>query len=161
MAKLQKIAPCLWFDGNGEEAARFYVSIFDDSAITALARYPEGSPGTPGSVMLVAFRLAGQEFLALNGGPMFTFSEAISFVVHCEDQAEIDRVWDRLTEDGGQPVQCGWLKDRFGLSWQVVPADIAAFYPPEDPDAAARVMQAVMGMVKLDIAAMTAARDGA
>jgi Uncharacterized protein conserved in bacteria len=160
MATVQKISPCLWFDQEAEEAAAFYCAIFPDSRIRAVARYPEGGPGEPGSAMVVDFVLAGQDFLGLNGGPMFTFSEAISLIVKCADQAEIDHYWDRLVADGGSPAQCGWLKDRFGLSWQVVPDTIADYYLGGDPARSGRVMQAVMGMTKLDIAAMDAARDG-
>jgi predicted 3-demethylubiquinone-9 3-methyltransferase (glyoxalase superfamily) len=155
MLKSSKIKPFLWFDGQAEEAAKFYTSVFEDSGIVQVARYPAGSPGPEGAVMLVAFRIAGQDFLALNGGPQFPHTEAVSFVVECADQAEIDAYWDKLTSGGGKPVQCGWLKDRFGLSWQVVPRDVGKYYL--DPKVGARVMQAVMKMVKLDIAAMEAA----
>jgi predicted 3-demethylubiquinone-9 3-methyltransferase (glyoxalase superfamily) len=118
-----KIIPMLWFDTQAEEAARFYCSVFKKSKLGKIARYPEGGPGKPGSVMTVEFRLEGQDYVALNGGPQFKFTEAISLVVNCKDQKEIDYYWDRLIEGGGKPVQCGWLRDRFGLCWQVTPAD--------------------------------------
>ena len=147
----QKIAPCLWYDGKAEEAAEFYVSIFPNSAITRV------TPGPNGAALVVEFRLAGQRFLALNGGPLFKFNEAISLSVDCTTQAELDELWEKLTA-GGSPSQCGWLKDRYGLSWQVVPAMLPQLLT--DPSKAGRVMGAVMGMTKLDIAAIQAAADG-
>jgi len=150
-----KIKPFLWFDTQAEEAARFYTSVFPNSEIVQVARRPKGVPGEEGEVMLVSFKLEGQDFLALNGGPEFPHTEAISFVVECADQDEIDDFWDKLTAGGGKPVQCGWLKDRFGVSWQVVPQDLGRFF--KDPKKAERVMAAVMQMVKLDVAAMEAA----
>jgi predicted 3-demethylubiquinone-9 3-methyltransferase (glyoxalase superfamily) len=156
---VQKITPFLWFDDQAEEAARFYVSLFEDSEITDVTRYPEGSPGEPGAVMTVSFRIAGQEFTALNGGPQFPFTEAISLYVHCKDQDEVDRFWSQLTE-GGEESQCGWLKDRFGLSWQVVPAGMEELFADPDPKRADRAMQAMLKMKKLDIAELRRAADG-
>jgi predicted 3-demethylubiquinone-9 3-methyltransferase (glyoxalase superfamily) len=160
---MQKIAPCLWFDREAEDAARLYVSIFPDSGIDAVSRYgKEGFEihGKPeGTVMTVSFHLRGQSFTALNGGPQFTFSEAISFQVSCETQAEVDHYWSRLGE-GGEEGPCGWLKDRFGLSWQIVPAALPRLLG--DPDAAKRerVTKAFMGMKKLDVAALERAAAG-
>jgi len=156
MLKSSKIKPFLWFEDQAEEAAKFYTSIFKDSAIGEISRYPEGSPGPAGKVMTVAFRVAGQDFVALNGGPQFKFTEAVSFVVECEDQAEMDHYWEKLA-DGGQPVQCGWLKDRFGLSWQIVPKEMGKYFSSKDSKKAERAMQAMLKMVKLDIAALEAA----
>ncbi len=155
---MQKITPFLWFDGNAEEAALFYTTLFADSKIGNVSRYGEDGPGPAGGAMVVPFTLFGQEFLALNGGPHFTFTEAISFVVNCETQEEIDRYWTALTE-GGQEVQCGWLKDRFGLSWQITPTVLGELLSGPDPVKNGRVMQAMMGMVKLDIGALKAAAD--
>jgi predicted 3-demethylubiquinone-9 3-methyltransferase (glyoxalase superfamily) len=149
MAKVSKIKPFLWFDDQAEEAAKLYTSIFPDSETVQVVRYPAGAPVPAGKVMTVAFRLGGQDFVALNGGPQYPFTEAVSFVVECADQAEIDYYWDRLTSGGGKPVQCGWLKDRFGLSWQVVPRDIGRYF--KDAKVAERVMQALMPMVKIDL----------
>jgi predicted 3-demethylubiquinone-9 3-methyltransferase (glyoxalase superfamily) len=146
----QKITPCLWFDGKAEEAAAFYVSIFPDSAVTKV------TPGPGGAALVVEFRLAGVRFLALNGGPQFTFNEAISLSIDCRSQAEVDELWDKLAA-GGSPSQCGWLKDRYGVSWQVVPAVLPQLLA--DPAKAGRVMGALMGMKKLDIAALQAAAD--
>jgi len=155
MLKSSKIKPFLWFDTQAEDAAKFYTSVFSNAEIVQVARRPQGVPGEEGKVMLVSFRLEGQDFLALNGGPQFPHTEAFSLVVECVDQAEIDYFWDRLTSGGGKPVQCGWLKDRFGVSWQVVPQDIGRFF--KDAKKAERVMAAVMKMVKLDLDAMEAA----
>jgi predicted 3-demethylubiquinone-9 3-methyltransferase (glyoxalase superfamily) len=157
---MPKISPNLWFDANAEEAANFYVSLFPNSRITAVTHYPEGSRGEAGSVLTVDFELDGQLFTGINGGPMFTFDEAISFVIECKDQAEIDHYWDALCE-GGEPSQCGWLKDRFGLSWQVCPGGMNEMLNDPDPARAQRAMAAVYGMTKLDIAAIHAAADGA
>jgi len=148
MVKASKIKPFLWFDGQAEEAARFYTSIFKGSKLGKVARYPEGSPGPAGQVMTVAFTLQGQPFVALNGGPQFKFTEAISFVVECKDQKEIDRYWDALLAGGGKPVQCGWLRDRYGLSWQVVPEGLGKLFSGKKAPA---VMQAMLKMVKFDI----------
>ena len=161
-----KITPCLWFDTQGEEAARFYCGLFPDSRIVDVGRYSEDEHeihglARAGSVMTVAFELAGQGFLALNGGPQFQFSEATSLIVYCEDQAEVDRYWHALGEGGGgRPQQCGWLKDRYGLSWQVTPKRVVELLAGPDKAAARRAMNAVMQMVKLDIAAVERAAAG-
>lgn len=152
------ITPFLWFDDNAEEAAAFYVSIFPNSKILSAARRPENVPGPQGAVLIVFFELDGVQFTAMNGGPGQTFDEAISFVVACDTQREIDHYWDRLTADGGAPIQCGWLKDKFGLRWQIVPARLPAYFA--DTATSARVMAQVMQMVKLDIAKMDAAAAG-
>ena len=157
---MQRVTPCFWFDDNSEEAANFYTSIFKNSKITQVSRYGEGAPGPKGKVMVVTFQLDGQDFMALNGGPQFKFSEAISMAVNCKDQDEIDYYWEKLIE-GGKASQCGWLKDKFGLSWQIVPAIIGELMTDTDPARRDRVMQAVMQMVKPDIAAMKRAADGA
>ncbi|MGQ0587291.1 MAG: VOC family protein [Gammaproteobacteria bacterium] len=155
-----KIIPMLWFDTQAEEAARFYCSIFRKSKLGKIARYPEGSPGKPGSVMTVEFKLEGQDYVALNGGPHFKFTEAVSLTVNCKDQKEIDYYWDKLLEGGGKPSQCGWLKDKFGLSWQVNPADWSKLYTAKDKAKAQRVFTAMLGMVKMDIAALKRAAKG-
>jgi predicted 3-demethylubiquinone-9 3-methyltransferase (glyoxalase superfamily) len=158
-AKLaQRITSCLWFDDQAEEAVRFYTSIFKNSRIGEVTYYGEGSPSPrpKGSVLTVRFYLDGQEFLALNGGPMFKFTEAVSFIVNCETQKELDRYWAKLSA-GGEESQCGWLKDKYGLSWQVVPTVIAKMLSDPDPDRVQRVFQAIMGMQKLDIATLKAA----
>jgi predicted 3-demethylubiquinone-9 3-methyltransferase (glyoxalase superfamily) len=153
----------LWFDSQAEEAVNFYVSVFEDSKIRGVTRYDDAgakAAGRPrGSVMTVAFELSGQEFVALNGGPVFTFTEAISFVVNCQTQEEVDRFWDRLSA-GGQQVQCGWLKDRFGVSWQIVPTALPEMLQDKDPERSKRVMAAMLKMVKIDIAALKKAYDG-
>jgi len=155
------ITPCLWFDGNAEEAARFYTSIFPDSHIDSVDHSPADNPSTPrGAVITVEFTLDGQRFIGLNGGPDFTFSEAISFSIDCDGQAEVDRYWEALTADGGEPSRCGWLKDRFGLSWQVVPRQLTEMYASPDRAAAERAMQAMLTMDKLDVAALQAAFAG-
>ena len=151
---MPKITPFLWFDNSAEQAAQFYTSIFRNSKILQTSRYPEGAPGPKGSVMTMKFELNGQEFIALNGGPHFKFNEAISFVVDCETQKEIDEYWEKLTSGGGREVQCGWLKDKYGLSWQIVPAALGQLMADKDPKKATRVMQAMMNMVKLDIEAL-------
>ncbi len=155
----QKIIPNLWFDTQAEEAAAFYTSIFPNSKITAVSRYPEGAPRPAGMVMTVTFVLDGQEFTGLNGGPEFTFNEAVSFHITCADQAEVDHYWEKLA-DGGEHIQCGWLKDRYGVAWQVVPAGFEELVVSGDPARAARAMQAMLGMKKLDLAALQAAVDG-
>ncbi len=160
MTKLQKIAPCLWFDTQAEEAANFYISIFEDSRIVEISRYDQGRRKPEGSVLMVVFELAGQRFMALNGGPEFAFSEAISLSVDCDTQAEIDYFWEKLASGGGRPVQCGWLKDKYGLSWQIVPASLSGMLDDHRSDRARRVMDAVMGMVKLDLATLQKAYDG-
>ncbi|MCG3041168.1 VOC family protein [Streptomyces sp. S1A] len=149
----QKIATCLWFDGRAEEAARYYTSLFPDSRITDVQYYGEAGPGEPGSVMTVTFELAGREFIALNGGPEFTFSEAISLSVDCADQAEVDELWARLT-DGGEESVCGWLKDRYGLSWQIVPRELTELLSHPDPAVSQQVMKAMLGMRKIDVQAL-------
>lgn len=153
------ITPNLWFDGNGEEAAAFYTSVFPNSKIGTITRYGPGTPGPEGSVMTVSFTLDGQEFLAINGGPQFPFTEAISLEIRCADQAEVDHYWDALTE-GGEESQCGWLKDRYGLSWQVVPASWLEIFNDPDQTRANRAMQAMLGMRKLDIAELERAAAG-
>jgi predicted 3-demethylubiquinone-9 3-methyltransferase (glyoxalase superfamily) len=153
----QKITPFLWFDTRAEEAAQFYTSIFKNSKILHVSRYGDAGPGPKGSVMVVNFQLAGQEFTALNGGPRFTFSEAFSFVVNCENQNEIDEYWSKLTADGGQESMCGWLKDKFGFSWQIVPTELGKLMSVNDPQTASRVMGALLKMRKLDIAKLKAA----
>ena len=156
---MQKISPFLWFDTQAEEAANLYVSLFDDAAVTEVARYPEGAPGPAGTVMSVAFTLAGEEFVALNGGPMFSFTEAVSFAVRCKDQAEVDRLWTQLT-DGGEESQCGWLKDRFGLSWQIIPERLQELLGDPDPQRAQRAMQAMLQMKKIDVQVLEDAANG-
>jgi predicted 3-demethylubiquinone-9 3-methyltransferase (glyoxalase superfamily) len=150
----QRISPCLWFDGEAEAAANFYVSIFKDARITAVSRYGEAGPGPKGSVMAIEFELDGQTFTAVNGGPMFKFTEAISFSISTETQEETDYFWNKLTSGGGQESQCGWLKDRFGLSWQVVPTALSKLLSDPDKNKAQRVMQAMLQMKKIDIAAL-------
>jgi len=147
----QKITPFLWFDNNAEEAMNFYVSVFNNSKISTVTRYGDAGPGPKGSVLTAAFELEGQKFVALNGGPRFKFSEAISFVINCETQNEIDYFWGKLTSDGGQESMCGWLKDKFGLSWQVVPAEIGSLLTGEKSN---QVMQAIMQMKKLDLSTL-------
>jgi predicted 3-demethylubiquinone-9 3-methyltransferase (glyoxalase superfamily) len=155
---VQKINPFLWFDSNAEEAVKFYVSVLDDSSITNTTRYEEGSPGPVGQVMTIEFQLEGQTFVALNGGPQYTFTPAISFVVNCENQDEVDRLWGQLSE-GGEPGQCGWLIDRFGVSWQIVPTVLGELLADPDQERARRVMQAMLQMTKLDIKALQDAYD--
>jgi predicted 3-demethylubiquinone-9 3-methyltransferase (glyoxalase superfamily) len=157
---MPRITPNLWFDTEAEEAAEFYCSIFPNSKITTVSYYTEGSPRPAGTVMAVSWVLDGQEFTGINGGPHFTFDEAVSLAINCADQAEVDYYWEKLT-DGGEESQCGWLKDRYGLSWQVVPEGWEEMWTGSDPARAARAMQAMLGMKKLDIAALQAAADGA
>ena len=147
---MQKITPFLWFDHQAEEAVSFYTGLFPNSRITSISHYGPGSPGPEGSVMSINFLLDGQEFIALNGGPIFSFNPAISFFVNCEQQSEVDRLWDALTE-GGEEVQCGWLKDRFGLSWQIVPSGLNNYLNGPDPEGSRKAMQAMLQMKKLDI----------
>ena len=156
---MREITPCLWFDMEGEEAARFYTSAFPDSRIVEVSRYGEGGPRPAGTVMTVSFELAGQKFLALNGGPEFTFSEAVSFQVSCETQDEVDAYWSTLSE-GGEEGPCGWLKDRYGLSWQVVPTVLNEMLQDRDPEKAKRAMATMLTMKKFDIAALKNAYDG-
>lgn len=148
---MQKITPFLWFNGKAEEATRFYVSVFKDAKAGTIARYGEAGPGPKGTVMTATFQLFGQDFIALNGGPEFSFTPAISFVVNCETQAEVDEYWDKLAA-GGQIQQCGWLTDRYGLSWQIVPTVLSRLLQDPEPAKANRVMKAMLQMVKLDIA---------
>jgi predicted 3-demethylubiquinone-9 3-methyltransferase (glyoxalase superfamily) len=150
---IQKITPFLWFDHHAEEAANFYTSIFPNSKIVKVIRYGKNSPGPAGSVMTVEFQLEGQTFVALNGGPVFKFTEAVSFVVNCQSQDEVDRYWEKLSA-GGAEVQCGWLKDKFGLSWQIVPTALPELLNDPDPKKAERVMKVMLTMKKLDIAAL-------
>jgi predicted 3-demethylubiquinone-9 3-methyltransferase (glyoxalase superfamily) len=157
---MQKITPFLWFDANAEEAANFYVSIFKDSKITRVQRYGDAGPGPKGTVMSLDFQLEGQQFMALNGGPHFQFSPAISLFVNCEMQEEVDALWERLLV-GGEPQQCGWLKDRFGLSWQIIPTALGRLLADPDPAKSASVMKAMMQMVKIDVAELKRAHQGA
>ncbi|MGF1428061.1 VOC family protein [Kitasatospora sp. LaBMicrA B282] len=150
---------CLWFDGQAEEAEEFYLSVFKGGRLGRVGRYTEAGPGPAGSVMAVEFEVNGQRFVGLNGGPQYTFSPAISFQIECADQAEVDYYWDRLT-DGGQPVQCGWVTDRYGVSWQVVPAGVVELVGDPDPEKARRTTEAMFKMVKLDIAELRRAHDG-
>ena len=147
---MQKMTPCLWFDTEGEEAAEFYVSVFPNSRIVDVARYGSAGPRPEGTVMTVSFELDGQSFVALNGGPEFTFSEAISFQVGCTDQAEVDAYWNALSE-GGEEGPCGWLKDRFGLSWQIIPTALPKLLSDPDPERAQRAMAAMLEMRKIEI----------
>ena len=156
---MPQISPNLWFDTQAEEAAEFYCSVFPNSRIVSKSHYTEAGPREAGMVLTVEFELDGQRFVAINGGPEFTFDEAISLEIRCKDQAEVDHYWQRLT-DGGQESQCGWLKDRYGLSWQVVPAGVDELFSDADPERARRAMEAMFGMRKLDVAALRAAADG-
>lgn len=158
---MSKIVPCLWFNHNAEEAAKFYVSLVPNSRIDQVSRSPADNPSmSAGNVLTVEFTLAGQPFMGLNGGPQFTFTEAVSFTIDCEDQAEVDRLWEALSKDGGQPGPCGWIKDRFGLSWQIVPRALPRMMKDPNREAAARAMQAMLKMGKLDVAALQRAFDG-
>ena len=156
---MQKIVPNLWFDTEAEEAAKFYTSLFKNSKITDISYFGEGGPRPAGMVLTVAFELDGQSFTALNGGPDFKFTEAISLLVNCESQEEVDDLWNKLLE-GGEESQCGWLKDRYGLSWQIIPTVLGELLQDEDAEKAKRVMEAMLKMVKIDIAALQAAYDG-
>ena len=159
---MSKITPCLWSNGKAEEAANFYVSLLPDSRITKVQRSVMDYPGgKAGSVLVVEFTLAGQSFMVLNGGMDFEYTHAVSFSVDCADQAEVDRLWDALSAEGGAPIQCGWVKDRYGLSWQIVPSILPKYLGDPDRAKAQRVMQAMLGMVKLDIAGLERAYDGA
>lgn len=158
---MQKIVPCLWFNGQAEEAANFYVSLLPDSRVDRVYRSPVDTPGGPaGSVLTVEFTLAGSRYLGLNGGPQHPFTEAVSFQIHCGDQAEVDRLWTALTANGGQEIACSWLKDRWGLSWQIVPVRLVELLHDADPARAKRAMEAMMNMVKIDIAALERAATG-
>ena len=155
---MQKITPMLWFDNEAEEAARFYTSIFKNSKILSISRYGEAGPMPAGTVMTVSFELEGQEFTALNGGPEFKFTEAISFVVNCRTQEEVDEYWEKLTE-GGEEVECGWLKDKYGLSWQITPIVLMEMLQDKDAERAQRVMKAMLQMKKIDVKALRQAYD--
>jgi predicted 3-demethylubiquinone-9 3-methyltransferase (glyoxalase superfamily) len=156
----QEIVPNLWFDTEAEESAEFYCSIFPNSKILNVARYTEAGPREAGMVMTVDFELNGNRFTAINGGPEFKFDEAVSFLITCEDQDEIDHYWEKLIADGGQESMCGWLKDKYGLSWQVVPEGFAEIFSDPDPEKAKRTMEALLKMRKLDVAALRAAAEG-
>jgi len=156
---MQKIVTFLWFDNQAEEAANFYVSIFKNSKIINTVRYSDAGPGPKGSVMTVTFELAGQQFMALNGGPHFHFSEAISLLINCETQQEVDNLWEKLSA-GGKKDHCGWLKDKYGLSWQVIPTTLGKMLQDKDPKKSQRVMQAMLQMDKIDIASLQQAYDG-
>jgi predicted 3-demethylubiquinone-9 3-methyltransferase (glyoxalase superfamily) len=155
---MQKITPFLWFDNNAEEAINFYVSTFNNSKIISESRYPEGAPGLAGQLMTATFQLEGQQFMALNGGPIFKFTEAISLFVSCKSQAEVDALWDKLSA-GGEKGQCGWLKDKFGLSWQIIPNALGELMGDPDPAKAGRVMQAMLKMTKIEVAELQRAYD--
>jgi predicted 3-demethylubiquinone-9 3-methyltransferase (glyoxalase superfamily) len=156
---MQKIAPFLWFDGKAEEAAEFYTSVFKNSKILHIARYGEAGPGPKGSVMMATFQIEGQEFMALNGGPQYTFSPAISFFVNCETQAEVDGLWDKLSA-GGREGQCGWLQDKYGVSWQIVPKALMELMKDKDPVKSQRVFKAMLQMTKIDIEGLKRAYRG-
>jgi predicted 3-demethylubiquinone-9 3-methyltransferase (glyoxalase superfamily) len=157
---MQKITPFLWFDGRAEEAMNFYTSIFKNSKVGRVSRYGDAGPGAKGSVMTATFQIEGHEFVALNGGPLFKFTPAISFFVNCETQQEVDELWEKLSE-GGEKQQCGWLKDKFGVSWQIVPSILGQLLGDKDPEKSRRVMQAMLKMTKLDIAGLKrAAAEG-
>jgi predicted 3-demethylubiquinone-9 3-methyltransferase (glyoxalase superfamily) len=155
---MQKIDPFLWFDNQAEEAANFYVSLFKNSKMLNVARYGEAGPGPKGTAMSVTFELAGQKFIALNGGPLFTFTEAVSFLINCETQQEVDELWQKLSA-GGKTSKCGWVKDRYGLSWQVIPTALGQMLHDKDPKKSQRVMQAMLQMDKIDIARLKQAYD--
>lgn len=153
-----KITPFLWFDNQAEEAMNHYVSIFKDAEVLGVSRYGEAGPGPAGTVMTASFKLNGLEFTALNGGPLFKFNESVSFVIDCKTQDEVDHFWDKLSE-GGETSQCGWLKDKFGLSWQVVPSILGELLGDKDPEKSGRVMQAMLQMTKIDIAKLQEAYE--
>jgi len=157
---MQKIVPCLWFDGNGEEAVKFYTGIFPNSRVTDKLLWGDTNPALKGSLLTAVFELQGQEFMVINGGPQFKFTPAISMYLRCGTQAEVDNYWNRLLE-GGKPMECGWLTDRYGVAWQIVPDGLIEMFQDKDPAKAARAMQSMMTMVKLDIAAVRKAFDGA
>lgn len=157
---MQKITPFLWFDSQAEEAATFYTSLFKNSRILNVSRYGDAGPGPKGQAMTVSFKLEGQDFTALNGGPHFKFTPAISLYVNCETQEEVDHFWDKLTADGGEPGQCGWLKDRFSVSWQIIPSALTRMIGDKDPQKAGRAMQAMLKMTKIDIAGIEKAHAG-
>jgi predicted 3-demethylubiquinone-9 3-methyltransferase (glyoxalase superfamily) len=160
MSANQKIKTFLWFDANAEEAANFYVSVFKRSKVLSVSRYGDAGPGPKGGAMTVNFQLEGQEFVALNGGPHFKFTEAISLLVDCDSQKEVDELWSKLTADGGAESQCGWLKDRFGLSWQIIPKALFELMGDPDPTKSERVVKAMLKMTKIDVAALERAHQG-
>jgi predicted 3-demethylubiquinone-9 3-methyltransferase (glyoxalase superfamily) len=160
-SNMQKIKTCLWFDGKAEEAARFYTSVFKNSKMGDIERMPEGGPAPAGSVITVIFELEGVEFMALNGGPEFQFNEAHSIYVDCKDQKEVDELWSKLTADGGEESYCGWLKDKFGVSWQIVPAALSRMMADPDRDRARRVMEAMLKMRKIDVPTLERAYEAA
>lgn len=157
---MPKITPNLWFDGQAKDAAEFYIGIFPNSKITAITHYGEAGPGPAGTVLTVDFELDGHRYTGINGGPQFTFDEAISFLIECADQEEIDHYWYKLSADGGEEGPCGWLKDKFGLSWQVAPTAMNEMLNDPDQERAQRAMKAMLGMSKIDLAALRAAADG-
>jgi predicted 3-demethylubiquinone-9 3-methyltransferase (glyoxalase superfamily) len=157
---MQKIVPNLWFDTEAEEAANFYVSVFEDSRIVNVTHYTEAAPRKAGMVMTVEWELQGQRFVGINGGPQFKFDEAVSFQIECKDQDEVDYYWEKLTADGGQEGKCGWVTDKYGLAWQVTPAGIADLFADPDPERARRAMEAMLKMSKLDLGVMKAAAEG-
>jgi predicted 3-demethylubiquinone-9 3-methyltransferase (glyoxalase superfamily) len=158
---MQKLKTCLWFDDRIEEAVNFYVSLFKNSKILETSRYPEGAPMPAGTMLTATFELGGQEFMALNGGPQFKFTEAISLYVDCADQREVDDLWSKLTAGGGEESMCGWLKDKYGLSWQIVPKQLGEMMGDKDPVKSQAVMQAMLQMQKIDVAILTKAYDAA
>jgi predicted 3-demethylubiquinone-9 3-methyltransferase (glyoxalase superfamily) len=158
---MQTITPFLWFDGKLEDAIEFYKTVFSDVEISDISRYGEGGPYPSGTAMSATFKVNNQHFMALNAGPQFKFSEAISFFVSCEDQEEVDNLWDKLTADGGEEGRCGWLKDKFGLSWQIIPTALGSFLGDQDPKKSQAALGAMMQMNKIDISALQAARDNA
>lgn len=157
---MQQIIPFLWFKTEAEEAAKFYVSLFKNSKILDISHYGEGAPMPAGTVMTASFELNGQKFIALNGNPEYQFNHSVSFMVECQDQKEVDHFWDKLIADGGKPVACGWLVDKYGLSWQITPTILLELIQDEDKEKAGRVMQAMMQMIKIDIAGLKKAYDG-
>ncbi|MCA8979826.1 MAG: VOC family protein [Planctomycetes bacterium] len=160
MSSTQKITTFLWYDGDAEEAAHYYASVFDDASVLDPVRTPEEMASDAPPPMLVSFEIAGQRFMALNGGPQFHFTEAVSLYVDCADQAEVDRYWNRFIDDGGEPSMCGWLKDKYGLSWQIIPTDLQRFIGDPDPEKAGRAIQAMLKMSKIDVEALRAAHAG-
>jgi predicted 3-demethylubiquinone-9 3-methyltransferase (glyoxalase superfamily) len=161
MKPKQKITPCLWFDGDAEEAANFYVSLLPDSRVDRVWKSPADTPsGAAGTALTVEFTLAGQGYLGLNGGPQYKFNEAVSFQIHCDDQAETDRLWAAILKNGGEEMACSWIKDRWGLAWQIAPKRLTELLDDPDPARAKRAMEAMMDMIKIDIAALERAADG-
>ena len=159
MTTTQKITTFLWFDSNAEQAVEYYTSLFPGSRVTKVSRSGKGGPGGEGSILTIAFELAGQKFLALNGGPHYSFTPAISLFVSCESQQEVDTLWNRFVEAGGTPVRCGWITDKFGLSWQIIPTRLMELMGDPDPVRSGRVAQAMMGMIKIDIAGLESAAN--